>query len=314
MGYIAMKLVDVDAGDMRAVLKSRVLFENWHLLPLIYMFYRLMRKDPLRHNMKILFKDGKAFAVPLLMYGHILRGYYYGFIRDITYDEDSIIINGIKIRTSKELSKKNCPIDIGSVKFKKYYETLPFLYISQIYGLLNVKDRVVIDVGAFVGDSAIYFVLRGAKRVIALEPNPEAFKEMLENIKLNNMESKIIAINAGLSSKAGYLGVWGGIKDALTTYYGIDVGGTVKSMTLSEIIESVSKTERANMVLKMDCEGCEYDVIFNDYEHVKLFKEMSIEYHGNLRDLLKVLKHDFECFDIKRYSLLHCRRRRDYDV
>jgi hypothetical protein len=128
MGYIAMKLVDVDAGDMRAVLKSRALFKNWHLLPLIYMFYRLMRKDPLRHNMKILFKDGKAFAVPLLMYGHILRGYYYGFIRDITYDEDSIIINGIKIR----IQVKNCPIDIGSVKFKNYYETLPF-YTSLRY-------------------------------------------------------------------------------------------------------------------------------------------------------------------------------------
>jgi FkbM family methyltransferase len=70
-----------------------------------------------------------------------------------------------------------------------------------------LKNRIVIDLGAFVGDSAIYFVLRGARRVIALEPNPEAFKEMLENIKLNNMESKIITINAGLSSKAGRLKV-----------------------------------------------------------------------------------------------------------
>jgi FkbM family methyltransferase len=271
-----------------------------------------MHKDLLRHNIKIIFRDGKAFAVPLLMYGHILRGYYYGFIRDIAHDEDFIIINGIKIR----IRVKNYSIDIGSVKFKKYYETLPPLYISQIYSLLNVKNRIVIDVGAFVGDSAIYFVLRGARRVIALEPNPEAFKEMLENIKLNNMESKIIAINAGLSSKAGRLKVWGGIKDALRTYYGIDAGGHIKSMTLSEIMkmEDVSKTEQVNIVLKMDCEGCEYDVILNDYEHVKLFKEMLIEYHSNLRDLLNVLKHNFICFDIKRYNLLYCRRHKDYDV
>jgi len=43
--------------------------------------------------------------------------------------------NGIKIR----IREKNYSIDIGSVKFKKYYELLPPLYISQIYSLLNVK-------------------------------------------------------------------------------------------------------------------------------------------------------------------------------
>jgi len=32
------------------------------------------------------------------------------------------------------------------------------------YEDLNVKGMVVIDVGAYVGDSAIYFTLRGAKK------------------------------------------------------------------------------------------------------------------------------------------------------
>jgi len=30
----------------------------------------------------------------------------------------------------------------------------------------------------------------------------------------------------------------------------------------------------------MDCEGCEYDVILNDYEHVRLFDEVYFEYHA----------------------------------
>jgi len=30
-----------------------------------------------------------------------------------------------------------------------------------VYESLSVKDRVVVDVGAFVGDSAIYFALKG---------------------------------------------------------------------------------------------------------------------------------------------------------
>jgi len=45
----------------------------------------------------------------------------------------------------------------------------------------------MVDLGAFVDDSAIYFALRGAKRVIAIESHPGAYAKMLENIKLNNL-------------------------------------------------------------------------------------------------------------------------------
>jgi predicted RNA methylase len=44
-----------------------------------------------------------------------------------------------------------------------------------------VKNRVVIDVDAESGETAIYFILRGAKHVINVEPCPEEFKELLEN-------------------------------------------------------------------------------------------------------------------------------------
>jgi FkbM family methyltransferase len=40
----------------------------------------------------------------------------------------------------------------------------------------------VIDVGAGVGDTAILFALRGAKKVIALEPFPSLYEEALINI------------------------------------------------------------------------------------------------------------------------------------
>jgi FkbM family methyltransferase len=46
----------------------------------------------------------------------------------------------------------------------------------------------------------------------------------------------------------------------------------------------------ANSVLKMDCEGCEFDVIINDYQHVKPFKELIVEYHSSPDKLLKNIK------------------------
>ena len=50
----------------------------------------------------------------------------------------------------------------------------------------------------------------------------------------------------------------------------------------------------------MDCEGCEFDVIVNDYKYVRRFNELFFEYHSyavnsNMMELISVLKRDFEC-------------------
>ena len=74
--------------------------------------------------------------------------------------------------------------------------------------------------------------------------------------------------------------------------------GEVDAITLGEIVERYGVGEGA--VLKMDCEGCEYDVILNDYEHVRLFDEILFEYHAYIAKipvqvLLEKLSRDFEC-------------------
>jgi len=64
----------------------------------------------------------------------------------------------------------------------------------------------------------------------------------------------------------------------------------------------------------MDCEGCEFDVILNDYEHVRVFKEIAFEYHlhqdKKLSDLLKILRRDYHCRIIKKHDkvtgIVHC--------
>jgi hypothetical protein len=63
----------------------------------------------------------------------------------------------------------------------------------------------------------------------------------------------------------------------------------------------------ANSALKMDCEGCEFDVI-NDYQHVKLFKELIIEHHGVPDKLLKILNNDYKCKmkGDKKVGIMYC--------
>jgi len=86
-------------------------------------------------------------------------------------------------------------------------------------------------------------------------------------------------------------------------------------VTLSELISRVS-IDPNDAVLKMDCEGCEFDVILNDYDHVRLFKELIFEYHPrfvnkSVSDLLSVLGRDYKC-DVRGdedLGIMHCVRK-----
>ena len=147
-------------------------------------------------------------------------------------------------------------------------------------GFIDVSDRVVADIGAFVGDSAIYFALRGTRRIYAIEPHPGAYTEMLENIKLNNMEDKIIPMNLALGSVPGRIKIPNvDISTTGGTYHGLRSDGDVEvpMITLEQVMRDYGVEPD---ILKMDCEGCEFDVILNDYEHVRLFRELVFEYHS----------------------------------
>jgi tRNA G37 N-methylase Trm5 len=81
------------------------------------------------------------------------------------------------------------------IKFRHMYWPIIEIFHYGEYEPLGVEGRVVVDIGAFVGDSTIYFALKGARKVIVIEPHPGAYAEMLDNIKLNNLEGMIIPVN-----------------------------------------------------------------------------------------------------------------------
>jgi len=39
----------------------------------------------------------------------------------------------------------------------------------------------------------------------------------------------------------------------------------------------------------MDCESYEYDMMLNDYENIKKFRELIFKYYGDPKQLLKIL-------------------------
>lgn len=162
--------------------------------------------------------------------------------------------------------------DIGSV------------FVREEYKFLNIKDKVVVDIGATMGDSAIYFALNGAKKVIALEPVPYSFNLAVKNIKENNLEEKVELLNAGY-------GLDGDIV-VDENYSGQNLissekGKKVKIYSLKSLVD---KFNIENALLKMDCEGFEYNLLNEDDSVIARFSQIQIEYHHSYPKLVEKLR------------------------
>jgi FkbM family methyltransferase len=163
------------------------------------------------------------------------------------------------------------------------------IFYEKDYDFLPVKDRVVIDIGANIADSSIYFAMSGAKKVIALEPFPKNFEIAQKNITLNGFTDKIELLNAGCcggQSKDMVL-------DASANGVGCQtmqssLGSNIHFYTLRELIDKYNIDSPA--VLKLDCEGCEYDIILSNGKTVlDKFSHIQVEYHYGFGDLKKHL-------------------------
>ncbi len=71
------------------------------------------------------------------------------------------------------------------INFKDYFCKMECCYwheFDQAYGKLDVKDRTVTIIGNDCGSSALYFLLKGAKRIIGFEKSEELNKRFKEKV------------------------------------------------------------------------------------------------------------------------------------
>jgi len=247
---------------------------NWYDILLLRSGLRNRAKIVLRGKPDCpLFIDRRAYAT--------LSGLIYLISRGARYDPCNDIL---------EIPYAGKRLLFSDIMKNKYYSfivnDLLEVYFFEEYSFLDVRDKSVVDVGASIGDSAIYFAVRGAKQVKAYEPVPHICELMKRNVELNRLDS-IISVECSA--------VVGNMQEGEITIcveehgYGFTPGSQpISEKCRGRLVQVPATVIPRSDVLKMDCEGCEYSIISSMSE--PLFDEIGMEYHDHPSMLVKRLR------------------------
>lgn len=129
------------------------------------------------------------------------------------------------------------------------------VFVDEDWGWLPVAGRTVVDIGASIGDSATYFALRGAAKVLAYELEPRTLELLRQNIASNALSN-------------------------------VEAHGAV-----ADLREAADGSEGQDLVAKVDCEGCEYGLLDGTQDaDLRRYSHLMFEYHhgpGGLSDRLR---------------------------
>ncbi len=161
---------------------------------------------------------------------------------------------------------------------------LAFSQNNGTYENLPLKDKTIIDIGACTGDTSIYFALKGAKKIIAVEPFPKNFEILKKNIEENHFNKLIIPILAACGYSKKEILIDPNLHDGMrSVLHEFSDGVKISTLTLEEIIKDF---DISNAILKLDCEGCEYETILNSSSvTLQKFTDIQIEYHDGSKNL-----------------------------
>jgi len=131
------------------------------------------------------------------------------------------------------------------------YVTLVGEHFYKVYDV-DVRDAVVLDIGAYLGDSVLYWLYKGAKKVIAVEPVPEHFKVL----QLNCSGLPVETILGSVGSRVPKLNMIGSQRYGVWKTQNVNRFLDVPLLSLIELTEKYKPD-----VVKLNCEGCEHFLV-----------------------------------------------------
>jgi len=187
--------------------------------------------------------------------------------------------SNLRVEAQKPLgSHSDTTVDRHNLKSQ---EPATFIEIFELdnYRLADaqVEGSVVIDIGANLGMFSLRCWELGARQIIAVEANPHVYQGLLLNIMgYKNIKSmhraalatdhqQVLIVNEHVGSKINS-----------------HMGDPVESISLQTLVADIDDN---NMILKMDCEGSEFDIVLNSSNQLlRRFQSIHMELHANCNE------------------------------
>ena len=176
---------------------------------------------------------------------------FIGYPKKYTYQYNSIKINKtVKMKYSSDISRGFALFEIFG--FCPYYSSKS----GRIKFNININSKVC-DIGAFIGDSAVFFGLQGAK-VYSYEPQIMAFRLMQDNIKLNKLNNVTI-LNYPVTFDGRTLSLDNNANKISDSFNIKDNSGLNKTNSIK--FTEALKVEKIWDLVKIDIEGGEWEIL-----------------------------------------------------
>jgi FkbM family methyltransferase len=158
------------------------------------------------------------------------------------------------------------------------------------YGLEHIPFEagdVVIDIGAHVGLVSIYLAKRWPfLRIHAFEPHPANYQNCVDNLDLNNVSNVHVSRVAVTADRRPLvlrsLRCNTGGATAVYDMPGADCSPAVASVTLDDILDMTLAPGERCRLLKIDCEGIEYEILPSPA--LARVDFLAAEFHEDARD------------------------------
>lgn len=219
----------------------------------------------------------------------------------------------LKIKNHKDgfvLSFSDINIYVESVE--EFY-IINEVFIEEEYKFKTPEKVVLIDIGTNIGTASLFFsLLDNVEKIYCFEPVLDTYNQAKYNFSINESAKKVVEVNNfGLGKNdrdeififdkqvKGNTGVRGKMSSSYSNNSATEeVNVKIKSAS-SEIQKIVDSNSNSKIVVKMDCEGAEYEIFESlTSDIISCIDVFMIEWHDKgsktIEDIL--LKNGFSLF------------------
>ena len=192
----------------------------------------------------------------------------------------------MKMRDAGEVPRLHTPPLLDWIE--KYMYASTFIYNQYNYGHIGPQDKIMLDCGAFCGDTSVWAVMRGARHVYAFEPFPDSLSCLKKNAELFG-QNRITPVPAGVGKNAGKFSIQ---EPGVNNSYGAKIFPARDGGNNIDVVSLDAWCEQNRVIpgfIKMDVEGSEMAALEGARQIIRKHKpQLAVSLYYTMSDMWNI--------------------------